>query len=152
MQGFARLFTILSAFFILAAVTYAVWAYLYDAQGLATDPSGDEASSTIEWVGTIGLALCAVLAALIAFYLRRSFIKQGGQLPEDRLDADIDDGEAEQGHFSPWSWWPFLLAAAAALIFLGIAVGPWISIIGFGVFVVAMTGWVYEYYRGYFAR
>jgi hypothetical protein len=35
---------------------------------------------------------------------------------------------------------------------LGIAIGPWISVIGVGLFVVAITGWVYEYYRGYFAR
>lgn len=44
------------------------------------------------------------------------------------------------------------LAGAAALVFVGIAVGVWISIIGVGIFVVAIVGWVYEYYRGYFAR
>ena len=152
MAGFARLFWILAGFFVLATIAYSVWAYLYDAQQLATDPSGGEGSGTIEWVGTTGLALCAALATLIAFYLRRVHRAQGAELPEDRMDAEIDDGDAEQGHFSPWSWWPVTLAAAAALVFLGLAVGPWISIIGVGVFVVAITGWVYEYYRGYFAR
>jgi hypothetical protein len=152
MVGFARLFWILAAFFVIAAVGYSVWAYLYDAQQLATDPSGGEGSSTIEWVGTTGLALCAALAVLIAFYLRRSHKAQGGDLPEDRLDAEVDDGEAEQGHFSPWSWWPITLAASLALILLGVAVGVWISFIGVAVFAVAITGWVFEYYRGYFAR
>ena len=151
MAGFARLFWVLAAFFVLATGVYSVWAFLYDAQNLATDPSGGEGSSTIEWVGTTGLALCAALSTLIAFYLRRSHRGQGGELPKDRLDAEIDDGDAEQGHFSPWSWWPMTLAGAAALVFVGIAVGVWISIIGVGIFVVAIVGWVYEYYRGYFA-
>ena len=53
---------------------------------------------------------------LIAFYLGRVHRAQGGELPEDRLDANIDDGDAEQGHFSPWSWWPIMLASAAALM------------------------------------
>ncbi len=56
------------------------------------------------------------------------------------------------GFFSPYSWWPLLLACAAALGFLGIAVGLWIGAIGLALFIVAITGWVYEYYRGYFAR
>ena len=152
MKGFARLFTVLAVFFLVAAVVYSVWAYLYDLQDLATDASGSEGSTTIEWVGTVGLALCAALATLIAFYLRRSYTGQGGELPEDRLDANIDDGEAEQGHFSPWSWWPIILAASAALFFVGLAVGTWVCFIGVGLFAVAIIGWVYEYYRGYFAR
>lgn len=82
---------------VLATGVYSVWAVLYDAQNLATDPSGGEASSTIEWVGTTGLALCAALSTLIAFYLRRSHRGQSGELPEDRLDAEIDEGDAEQG-------------------------------------------------------
>ena len=150
MGGFARLFWVLAAFFVVATVAYTLWTYLYELQQLATDPSGGRGS--IEWAGSVGLGLCAVLSVLIAFYLRRSYRGQGGELPEDRMDAEIDDGEAEQGHFSPWSWWPLTLAAAAALVFLGIAVGAWISIIGAGLFLVAIVGWVYEYYRGYFAR
>jgi hypothetical protein len=152
MQGFARLFWILAGFFALAAIVYSVWAYQYDAQRLATDPSRGEGSTTIEWVGTIGLALCGALSLLLAFYLRRSFESQGGELPEDRLDADIDDGAGEQGHFSPWSWWPIILAASAMLVFLGIAVGIWIALIGAGLAIIALVGWVYEYYRGYFAH
>ena len=97
-------------------------------------------------------AWCPCWAVFIGFYLNRSFHAQGGPLPEDRVDASIDDGDPEQGHFSPWSWWPLILASAATLGFLGIAVGMWIFAIGFALFIVAIVGWVYEYYRGYFAR
>ena len=106
-----------------------------------------------EWVGTIAILLSAVLAAFIAFYLglvNRSF--GGERLPEDIESADIDDGDPEYGHFSPWSWWPITLAGALALTFLGLAVGTWMSFIGVPVVIVALVGWVYEYYRGNFAR
>ena len=43
-----------------------------------------------------------------------------------------------------------LLAMATGI--LGLAVGTFLLPIGLAVFVVAIVGWVYEYYRGYFAR
>jgi hypothetical protein len=103
-------------------------------------------------VGTVGLTLTAVLAFLIAFYLRRVHAAQGGELPEDRVDANVDDGDAEQGFYSPWSWWPLILGASAAVVFLGLAVGVWLSIIGATVGIVALVGWTYEYSRGYFGH
>lgn len=136
----ARLFWILAVFFFLADAIYIMWSLL------------DTSHQTIEWVGTVAIGLSGALAVLIAFYLGRIHSSQGGELPEDRLDANIDDGDAEQGHFSPWSWWPIVLAAAAALTVLGLAIGPWISFIGVSILIVAVVGWVYEYYRGYFAR
>jgi uncharacterized membrane protein len=45
-----------------------------------------------------------------------------------------------------------LLAAGAALLFMGIAIGFWIAFIGVVLTVVSLVGWVYEYYRGNFAR
>jgi hypothetical protein len=42
-----KLFWVLSAFFFVATVAYTVWTYLYNQQGLATDPTGGE-SSVIE--------------------------------------------------------------------------------------------------------
>ena len=133
-----NLLWVLASFFLLADVIYTLWA-------LAN-------YSRVEWVGTLGIGLVALLSVFIAFYLNRSFHAQGGELPEDRQDASIDDGDPEQGHFSPWSWWPIILATAATLGFLGLAVGIWIGFIGLAVFVIAIVGWVYEYYRGYFAR
>lgn len=35
------------------------------------------------------------------------------------VDANIDDGDPEIGHFSPWSWWPILSAGSIAIMFVG---------------------------------
>jgi hypothetical protein len=75
-----------------------------------------------------------------------------GELPEDILTSDIDDGDPELGEFSPWSWWPIVLAGSAGIFVVGLAVGHFLLPIGLAVFVVAIVGWVYEYYRGNFAR
>ncbi|MGN6444207.1 cytochrome c oxidase subunit 4 [Amnibacterium sp.] len=139
MRANLAIFALLSMFFGLLAVIYAFWCTI-------------EYNGRVEPVGTIGLSLVSVMALLIGFYLNRSFRAQGGALPEDRLDASIDDGDPELGHFSPWSWWPIILATAATLGFLGVAIGAWIGFIGGALFLVAIVGWVYEYYRGYFAH
>ncbi|WP_166983515.1 cytochrome c oxidase subunit 4 [Paramicrobacterium fandaimingii] len=135
-----RLFWVICVFFFVVAAMYAVWGVL------------DPLQSGIEWAGTIALALAGVLGGLIAFYLGLIHRNQGGVLPEDRVDANIDDGDPELGHFSPWSWWPIFLAGAAGLLLLGLAVGFWISYIAVPLVVIALVGWVFEYYRGYFAR
>ncbi|GAA3774878.1 cytochrome c oxidase subunit 4 [Microbacterium kribbense] len=106
----------------------------------------------IEWVGSIALLFVALMSALIAFYLGRVHVAQGGEMPEDIVTADIDDGDPETGEFSPWSWWPITLALAAAFFAVGMAVGTWLIPISVAIFVVAIVGWVYEYYRGNFAR
>jgi hypothetical protein len=151
MRANVILFWVLAGFFFLAGIVYTVWSVIFNSQGLATQ-SVSGPGAPIEWVGTIALGLCGVLAAFIAFYLARVRTAQGGTLPEDRADGNIDDGDPELGFFSPFSPWPITLAASLGLIFLGLAVGIWVSIIGLGVGVVALVGWTYEYYRGLFAR
>ena len=89
----------------------------------------------VEWVGTVALLFTALMSILIAFYLGRVHNAQGGELPEDVLTSDIDDGDPEQGEFSPWSWWPIVLASSAALGMMGLAIGNWLFPIGVGVFV-----------------
>jgi len=131
---------VLTVFFAVVTVVYVVWGLLDPSQG------------SVEWAGTFMLALSTLLMAFVAFYLDKVHAAQGGELPEDRLDGNIDDGDPEMGFFSPWSWWPIFLAAATALLFLGLAVGFWVCFIGLGLGLIALTGWVYEYYRGLFAR
>ncbi|HEX5730896.1 cytochrome c oxidase subunit 4 [Microbacterium sp.] len=138
------LWWLLSGFFLLMTVTYSVWSIVVN----LINPW----YIAIEWVGTVGLLFATLMSALIAFFIGRVHRAQGGELPEDILTADIDDGDPELGEFSPWSWWPITLAFSAALGMMGLAIGTWLFPIGLAVFLVAIVGWVYEYYRGYFAR
>ena len=100
-----------------------------------------------EPVGPFGLFLSAGLSTLIAFYLWETGRKLDPR-PEDDLLAPISAAEGEYGFFSPHSWWPLPLAAGAALIFLGLAVGWWLVIIGMVVGAMALIGWTFEYFRG----
>ena len=134
----SNLFWILAVFFALADVLYTVWNLI------------DHGS--VEWVGTVGIGLSTVLATFLAFFLTVTQRSIGGVLPEDRPDASIDDGDAEQGHFSPWSWWPPILGFSLALMFLGLAVGIWLTLIGAPLVLIAVVSWNMEYYRGNFAR
>jgi hypothetical protein len=155
MKTQARLFWILFGFFMAADATYIIWSIANRNNGYVTQLAGTEGGgqgSPIEWAGTLGIALAGILSAFIAFYLGRTAAATGGELPEDRLDANIDDGDPEQGFFSPWSWWPVMLAAGCALLFMGIAIGVWIAFIGVILTGISLVGWVYEYYRGNFAR
>jgi uncharacterized membrane protein YfcA len=138
MKASATIFWVITGFFLVSAAVYTVWGLLY---------YGD-----VEWVGTVALTLTGILGAFIGFYLTRSHAAQGGELPEDRQDGNIDDGDPELGHFSPWSWWPFMLGVAVGLMALGLAVGFWICFIAVAFGLVCLVGWVFEYYRGYFAR
>jgi hypothetical protein len=139
-----NLWWVLAGFFALVAVIYIGWSILAHPQL--------PVFNRIEWVGSVGLVFVTMMAAMIAFYSSRVEKAQGGTLPEDSLTADIDDGDPEMGEFSPWSWWPLVLAGSAAIAFIGLAVGEFMIPIGLAIFVVAIVGWVYEYYRGYFAR
>jgi hypothetical protein len=155
MNAQAKMLWILCGFFITADVIYVTWNIIQHNNGYVTQLAGTEGGgqgSPVEWVGAFVIGLSAILSAFVAFYLGRTNKSVGGLLPEDRLDANIDDGDPEQGFFSPWSWWPIMLAAGGALLFMGIAIGIWIAFIGTAITLISLVGWVYEYYRGNFAR
>ena len=144
MKTNVNLWWILTGFFLLLTAVYTGWNI--------TEHSSKPWYNAIEWVGTIALLFSAAMSVMIGFYVNRVHRAQGGELPEDTLTADIDDGDPEMGEFSPWSWWPLVLAFSAALGMIGLAVGYFLLPIAGAVFLVAIVGWVYEYYRGYFAR
>ncbi len=114
-------------FFGLAAVIYGV---------LAEEP-----------VGTVALGFTAGLAFLVGYYLLFT-ARRIDRRPEDMVDAEIADGAGELGFYSPHSWWPLPVAFFAALTFVGIVFGWWLFIIGVGTGVIALSGFVFEYYRG----
>lgn len=126
------LFGGLSAFFALLGVIY--WA-------LAHEPAG-----------TAALIFTAGLGFLIAFYLLFT-AKRVEPLPEDDDEGDIAEGAGEQGFYSPHSWWPLPLGLGTAMIGLGfVFVMWWLILMGVAVTLFAVTGLVFEYYRGEFVR
>ncbi|WP_427868977.1 cytochrome c oxidase subunit 4 [Leucobacter luti] len=134
------IFTVLTAYFALLASVYTAWNVIEHGRP--------------EWAGTVTILLSGGLTGFIAFYLGLVKRKQGGVLVEDRQDSDIDDGDPELGEFSPWSWWPIMLAFGCSIVILGLCVGFnfWLSFLTVPLVLIGVVGWVYEYYRGNFAR
>jgi ABC-type glycerol-3-phosphate transport system permease component len=130
----ARLFMILTAFFALAAVIYGVLT-AYFANG-------------VEWAGTTAMVMTTGLTLIIwtffEFVARRLDTR-----PEDYEEAEIADGAGELGFYSPHSWWPVLVAMAAAVAAIGIAFWlPWVIVAGVAFVLAAAAGLVFEYYVG----
>jgi hypothetical protein len=101
--------------------------------------------------GTTALALAVALCLLAGFYVMFT----GRRLPlrpEDDNAGEIVQGTGEVGFFSPHSWWPLWVGLAAALTALGAAIGWWMVLIGFVALLLTSIGFVFEYYRGYFAH
>lgn len=102
-------------------------------------------------IGTTGLALSGALAFLIAFYSLYT-AKRVYPRPEDRLNGNIDEADPEYGFFSPHSWWPLVLGFSAFLVVLGLIFAVWLLVFAFTLLIVALVGWLFEYYRGEFAH
>lgn len=103
-----------------------------------------------ELVGFPAILLTAGLAFYVGVYFKM-LQKRHGVRAEDR-DADISEDAGDQGLFSPWSWWPLVLAAGAALAFVALAVAWWIMVPAAIVGVIGLVGWVMEYSTGRFAH
>jgi hypothetical protein len=100
-----------------------------------------------DWTGTSALTMTFLLTALIFFYLW-FHARRMEPRPEDRKEGEIAEGAGELGFFPPYSWWPMWCAMCAAAIVLGVAIGWWLMIIGTVLGAVALSGLIFEYYRG----
>jgi hypothetical protein len=101
--------------------------------------------------GTTALALAVGLAFLTGFYV----LFTGRRLPlrpEDDQHGEVYQGSGEIGFFSPHSWWPLFVGMATALAAVGMAIGWWLFLIGMLSVVLAVIGFVFEYYRGHYAH
>jgi ABC-type glycerol-3-phosphate transport system permease component len=127
MKAEAWIFGSVSVFFVIVSPTY--W-YV----------SGDP-------TGTSALVMSTALAILVTFYLGFHATRME-ERPEDRKEADIVDGAGELGFFPPYSWWPLWCACCLALCVLGLVFGWWLFIIGTCLGAVALSGFIFEYYRG----
>ncbi|MET3963533.1 hypothetical protein ABIE44_003467 [Marmoricola sp. OAE513] len=127
MKSETWIFVICTFFFLLFAPAY--WL-------VTSDPTG-----------TSALVMTALLTLLISFYLG-FHAKKMEPRPEDRNDGEIADGAGELGFFPPYSWWPLWCGLTLALIVVGVVVGWWLFVIGAVLGSVALTGLIFEYYRG----
>lgn len=106
--------------------------------------SGDE-------IGTTALVMTGALAFLVAFYSLYT-AKRVFPRPEDRSDAEVDEADPEYGFFSPHSWWPLPVGLGAMLTAWGFIFAVWLVVLGVAVLILGIVGWLFEYYRGSFAR
>lgn len=128
MKAETWIFVITTAFF--ALVTPAYWFITHD------------------WTGTSALVMSTLLVLMVSIYLGFHAARMDPR-PEDRKDGEIAEGAGELGFFPPYSWWPLWCALTLAVCVLGVALGQWwLFVIGAGLGVVALSGWVFEYYRG----
>ncbi|MGH8836598.1 MAG: cytochrome c oxidase subunit 4 [Actinomycetes bacterium] len=97
--------------------------------------------------GTTALTLTFGLCFLIAFYLLYT-ARRIAPRPEDDPAANIEEAAGDLGFFSPYSWWPLAVAAACAVMFLGIVFAWWLFILALPFVAVTVMGFVFEYYRG----
>jgi len=102
--------------------------------------SGDHTGT---WALGMTFALCALVAFYLGFHARRMEPR-----PEDRKDGEIIDGAGELGFFPPYSWWPLWCALSLAVMVYGVVIGWWLFIIGAVFGIIALCGFVFEYYRG----
>lgn len=131
----ARIFEILTAFFVLSAIIYGVLTALFATGGL-------------EWAGTVALLLSGGLSLITGTFFR--FVaRRLDTRPEDYEDAEISDGAGELGFYSPHSWWPLMVALSASVTAVGMALWlPWLIVAGVVLVLGAVSGLVFEYYLG----
>ena len=122
----SRIFEILTGFFLIAAIVYTIL--------------------TREAVGIACLFLTAGLSLIIGTYFR--FVSRRIEArPEDNPDAEVSDGAGDVGFFSPGSYWPIGLAAAAALVGVALAFFYiWLLVIAGVLLIFAVGGLVFEYH------
>lgn len=130
----ARIFLLVATFCWLAGIMYAIWTH--------TSAGG------IEWAGFLALLLSGGLLGISGSFFW--FVSRRiDPRPEDRSDAEIAEAAGELGFFSPGSYWPISMAAAAAFAAIGLAfVQIWLVIVSVFGILFAVAGLLFEYYSG----
>lgn len=126
----AYTFFAIAAFFIAATFIYAFW---------SDEPAG-----------IVALGLTGLMLLIIGSFLWFSSRRLERPRPEDDPIAEVADGAGDVGFFSPASYWPFAMAAAAMLAAIAIAYWlVWLVVIGFGFLLLAVCGLLFEYQRAH---
>lgn len=133
-----RLFLGLAVFCWLAAAGYGIW----------TSIPNSYSHGHLEPIGVAALVLSGGLLGIPGgffwFVSRRIDAR-----PEDRPDAEVAEAAGDYGFFSPGSYWPVALAAAATVVGLALAfVQVWLIVVGVIGLMLAVGGLLFEYYIG----
>lgn len=134
MNTTARIFWILTLFFLIVAIAYGFLTSSYEPLG-------------IETVGFPAFLMLVGLSAMIAGVTTINGRKYKNR-PEDELRAEVSDEAGIQGSFAPYSWWPLFAAIGASMAFLGVAAGWWILALGMVPTLIGVIGWVMEFSVG----
>ncbi|TMM39593.1 MAG: cytochrome c oxidase subunit 4 [Actinobacteria bacterium] len=136
MKSEFRLFGLLSGFLFLAAIVYGFWSYY------GTNPHRTEV------IGLVALILSGLLTTMCTLFFF-TVAQRIDPRPEDRPDAEIADGAGEVGFFSPGSYWPLGLGAAALVGAVGLVYWHvWLLALGMLGVLGATAGLLFEYYTG----
>ena len=131
----ARIFDIVTIFSFSVSAIYGVLTGVFTRDG-------------VEPIGTIALLLTGALSLVVGSYLRFAS-RRIEPRPEDREEADIEEGAGELGFFSPGSYWPVALAAAVALAGISLAYfHVWLIVGAVAALLIAVGGLVFEYHTG----
>ncbi len=130
----AKIFEILTVFFLLVGIVYTLFTGL--------------SRTGVEWAGVTAIALSVGLTLIIGTYFR--FVaRRLDTRPEDFDDAEVSDGAGDLGFFSPGSFWPILIAAAGSVTAIGFAFFLWWMIaLGVVLILISAAGLVFEYHLG----
>lgn len=122
----SRIFEILTVFFFVTGIIYAVFSR--------------------EPVGIAALFLTGGLVLIIGTYFRFVSRRLEGR-PEDNPTAEVSDGAGDVGFFSPGSYWPIGLAGAATLVAVSLAFYYiWLLVAAVVLLMIAVGGLVFEYH------
>ncbi|NLV78627.1 MAG: cytochrome c oxidase subunit 4 [Rhodococcus sp.] len=130
----AKIFEVVTVFFVLVAIVYGTFTGLSD--------------KGIEWAGLTAVVLSAGLTLIVGTYFR--FVaRRLDTRPEDFEDAEVSDGAGDLGFFSAGSYWPILLAGAAAFAAIALAFfHVWMIVLAVALILAATAGLVFEYHLG----
>ncbi|WP_035841036.1 aa3-type cytochrome oxidase subunit IV [Kitasatospora azatica] len=126
MKTEAYLFTGWAGFFGVMAAVYGVFAH---------EPGGKAA-----------LIVAFLMSALVAAFFWTQYLRRARR-PQDRADAEIAEGAGPLDFFAPASGYPLLTAVGVTVLALGVVFGAWLALIGFGLLVPGVVGFVFQYAR-----
>ncbi len=114
-----------AVFLAIVGVIYWVW-------------SGEVSGTVMLFFG--GIAYALLFAFMLLVFLRRKRIPR----PEDRNDAEIEDGAGEIAFFPGNSIWPVAMGSGAIALAIGAAFGKWFWAIGAILMLGALIGFAVE--------